>query len=46
MKPTFLRAVSAVTLLAVFALGCSGCQTAKGFGQDLEKLGQKIQKKS
>ena len=24
----------------------AGCQTSKGFGQDVEKLGEKIQEKS
>lgn len=25
------------------ALVCAGCQTAKGFGEDVEDLGEKIQ---
>ncbi len=34
----------------LFAVTClvlaGGCQTTKGFGQDVEKLGDKIQKKA
>ncbi len=33
-------------LLAGAALAAAGCQTSKGFGQDVEKLGEKIQDKS
>jgi predicted small secreted protein len=28
------------------ALATAGCQTSKGFGKDVEKLGDKIQEKS
>ncbi len=31
---------------AFFALVSTGCQTSKGFGKDVEKLGDKIQEKS
>ena len=40
---TFLRLLLAATLAA---LAASGCQTSKGFGKDVEKLGDKIQEKS
>ncbi len=33
-------------LLAGSALAAAGCQTSKGFGKDVEKLGEKIQDKS
>ncbi|SDS59868.1 Entericidin EcnA/B family protein [Opitutus sp. GAS368] len=32
--------------VALIALATSGCQTSKGFGKDVEKLGDKIQEKS
>jgi len=31
---------------AFFALITTGCQTSKGFGKDVEKLGDNIQKKA
>jgi predicted small secreted protein len=38
----------ALLLLAgtLLALVSTGCQTSKGFGKDVEKLGDKIQEKS
>jgi predicted small secreted protein len=38
----------ALCLLAVafFSFLTTGCQTSKGFGKDVEKLGDKIQEKS
>lgn len=38
-----------VLLLVTFALALfktTGCQTSKGFGKDVEKLGEKIQDKA
>ncbi len=40
---TILCLMLTVTLVA---LATSGCQTSKGFGKDVEKLGDKIQEKS
>jgi predicted small secreted protein len=43
------RRLALITLLltATFVgLVTSGCQTSKGFGKDVEKLGDNIQKKS
>ncbi|MDP2136919.1 MAG: entericidin [Candidatus Didemnitutus sp.] len=39
---------SALLLLSVvlFTLASTGCQTSKGFGKDVEKLGENIQEKS
>jgi predicted small secreted protein len=31
---------------SLVALATTGCQTSKGFGKDVEKLGDKIQEKS
>ena len=31
---------------AFLGLATTGCQTSKGFGKDVEKLGDKIQEKS
>jgi len=37
----------ALLLLAAVAIAfATGCQTSKGFGKDVEKLGDKIQEKS
>ncbi len=33
-------------LLSVAVLGTYGCNTVEGFGRDLEKLGDKIEKKA
>lgn len=41
LKPIVLLLLTATALL--FA---SGCQTSKGFGKDVEKLGDKIQEKA
>lgn len=43
---SYLRNLTAVLLLAAFAsLATSGCQTSKGFGKDVENLGENIQGK-
>ncbi len=36
----------AIILLAVWAIALAGCNTMRGFGQDMEKAGEAIQKKS
>ncbi len=42
-----LRHITALLLTAAFlAFVSTGCQTTKGFGKDVEKLGDNIQKKS
>jgi predicted small secreted protein len=33
-------------LATLFALAVSGCNTAQGFGKDVEKAGDKIQEKA
>lgn len=35
-----------ILTIALVGLATSGCQTSKGFGKDVEKLGDKIQEKS
>lgn len=48
MNSSFRRFTLLVILLttALVALATTGCQTSKGFGKDVEKLGDKIQDKS
>lgn len=41
MKINFKLAIVCLTLISILLL--NGCNTAKGFGEDLEKGGQKIQ---
>ena len=36
----------AVMLVALWAVALAGCNTMRGFGQDMEKAGESIQKKS
>jgi predicted small secreted protein len=36
----------AVLALAVLMIALTGCNTMRGFGQDMEKAGEAIQKKS
>jgi predicted small secreted protein len=38
--------VQLLIALALLGLATTGCQTSKGFGKDVEKLGDKIQEKS
>jgi predicted small secreted protein len=48
MNASFRR-LTVLCLILTFALvglATSGCQTSKGFGKDVEKLGDKIQEKS
>ena len=43
----FNRSSPALILLAaLLGLAATGCQTSKGFGKDVENLGEKIQDKS
>ncbi|MDP1579869.1 MAG: hypothetical protein Q8M02_06295 [Candidatus Didemnitutus sp.] len=43
----FPRSSPVLLLLAtLFALAFTGCQTSRGFGKDVENLGNKIQDKS
>jgi predicted small secreted protein len=37
---------TAVFMLMVWAIALSGCNTMKGFGKDVEKAGETIQKKA
>jgi len=36
----------AIFLLMVWAVALTGCETMKGFGKDMEKAGEAIQKKA
>jgi predicted small secreted protein len=40
---TLLKRFLAVTLMIGFGMALTACETAHGFGKDLEKLGQQIQ---
>lgn len=46
MNSSFIRSLLALIAAGVFALVSTGCQTSKGFGKDVEKLGDKIQEKA
>jgi predicted small secreted protein len=46
MNPSFRRPLLLALATVCFALIGAGCQTSKGFGKDVEKLGDKIQEKS
>ena len=37
---------TAIFLLVSWAIALAGCNTMRGFGQDMEKAGEAIQKKS
>ncbi|MGH8624113.1 MAG: entericidin A/B family lipoprotein [Gammaproteobacteria bacterium] len=41
-----LKSRALAIILAVSVLGLYGCNTVEGFGKDLEKLGDKIEKKA
>lgn len=41
-----LTLLSLILTVVLVGLATSGCQTSKGFGKDVEKLGDKIQEKS
>jgi predicted small secreted protein len=40
-----MKAITTVTVLA-FALLLAGCNTVRGFGQDVQKVGGKIEEKA
>ena len=46
MKASSKQLVLYLLLAAAFALAATGCQTTKGFGKDVEHLGDKIQDKA
>jgi predicted small secreted protein len=46
MKLPAFRPVLALLTLVLCALAAAGCNTASGFGKDVEKLGEKIEKKA
>ncbi len=46
MNSTSRRLALVLLTAAFFALITTGCQTSKGFGKDVEKLGDNIQEKA
>jgi predicted small secreted protein len=46
MNSSLKRLALLLLTLTVIAFATSGCQTSKGFGKDVEKLGDKIQDKA
>ena len=46
MNSIYRRTLLALITAALVALATTGCQTSKGFGKDVEKLGDKIQEKA
>ena len=46
MNPLFRRLALLALTAIFFTFAGTGCQTSKGFGKDVEKLGDKIQEKS
>lgn len=46
MNSTFKRLALVLLTAAFFAVLTTGCQTSKGFGKDVENLGDNIQKKA
>lgn len=46
MKASFRNLAVALLAAAFLGLINAGCQTSKGFGKDVEKLGEKIQEKA
>jgi predicted small secreted protein len=43
MTPLFKRIVVLLCLTSLLAIGVLGCNTAHGFGKDMESAGEKIQ---
>jgi entericidin A len=41
-----MKKVIALVLVSVFGLVLAGCNTVHGFGQDVSKVGDKMQEKS
>ena len=46
MNPSLRHLVPLLLAAAVLVLVTTGCQTSKGFGKDVENLGEKIQDKA
>jgi len=46
MNSTFKRLALLLLTATVLAFVTTACQTSKGFGKDVEKLGDKIQEKA
>jgi len=46
MTTSFKRLVVLFSLAALLAIVSTGCNTAHGFGKDMEKAGDKIQEKT
>lgn len=46
MNSSLKRFALLVLAAAALALATTACQTSKGFGKDVEKLGDKIQEKA
>jgi len=46
MNSSLKRLTLFLLAAAFFAIVSTGCQTSKGFGKDVEKLGEKIQDKA
>ncbi len=46
MNPSLRHLVPLLLATAVLVLVATGCQTSKGFGKDMENLGDKIQDKA
>lgn len=38
-----MKKITSIMLLLAFTLGLAGCNTFRGFGQDMQKGGEKIQ---
>lgn len=46
MSSFSIRSILALVAAAFAAIAVSGCNTAQGFGKDVEKAGDKIQEKA
>lgn len=46
MTTSFKRLVVLLSLTALLTIVSAGCNTAHGFGKDMEKAGDKIQEKT
>lgn len=46
MSTSFRRVTLLLITAALLGLAATGCQTTKGFGKDVEKLGDNIQEKA
>lgn len=43
MNPLTTRIIVLLFVTAILAIASQGCNTAKGFGRDVERTGEKIQ---